>query len=72
MKRFLCFFPLFALLTTSCTQQESEQEPDYDNLVMDDVDDDEEWGQGKEIADLNPQEFILQGTDALEESSPQN
>lgn len=50
------------LLLASCSSQE-EEEVDYDNLVLLDEEDDE-WTPGhdvnaQEIADLDPQEFMI-------------
>jgi len=64
MKQFPVLFSVLVLLTTSsCTQKEEEQEPDYENMVMVDEADDE-WTPGQErdekaIADLDPQEFMI-------------
>ncbi|MGC1879164.1 MAG: hypothetical protein WA678_07305 [Rhabdochlamydiaceae bacterium] len=55
------FSLLVLLATSSCSQKEEEQELDYENMVM--VDEEEEWStdqvDGKIIADLDPQEFII-------------
>jgi hypothetical protein len=54
------FFILFSLLglfgLTSCTPKEEEQEPDYENIVMEA---EEDGWEGKMVADLDPQEFMI-------------
>jgi hypothetical protein len=56
-------FLVFLLALSSCSQQDEAEEVDYDNLVLLDEEDDE-WTPGqdsdsKEIADLDPQEFMI-------------
>ncbi len=64
MRLFSILVSLLTLMTvSSCTQKEEEQELDYDHMVMAD-EEDEEWTPGQEndvkaIADLDPQEFII-------------
>jgi hypothetical protein len=73
MKKFPILFFLLALIAgSSCTQKEEEQELDYDNMVM--VDEEEEWTPGNEgdtktIADLDPQEFIIDDPELKTESA---
>jgi hypothetical protein len=63
MRHLSILFYLLILTASSCSQKEEEQELDYDNMVMADEENDE-WTPGQEkdvkvIADLDPQEFII-------------
>jgi hypothetical protein len=63
MKRLLLFFPC-VVFVVSCSQQEKEAEPDYENMVM--ADDEEDWITDEErdrkviAGDLpDPQELLI-------------
>ena len=67
MKLFL-IVPLL-LIIASCSPKEEEQQPDYDNMVM--ADEEEEWSpspESKDVADCDPQEFIIQDSESKTEN----
>lgn len=65
MKPLLIFVFLLAIIG-SCSPKDEEHEPDYDNMVM--ADEEEEWSTGN-VADCDPQEFMVQDPERKTENA---
>jgi hypothetical protein len=66
----LLIFVFLLVIVGSCSPKDEEHEPDYDNMVM--VDEEEEWSpapDSKNVADCDPQEFMVQDPEGKTENS---